>query len=272
VLAVTVEGSPSPLGAVTGPAALCPNANATYSVAYTGVPVTYNWSVPVDANIVGGQGTDTIQVIWGSLAGDVSVYANNLCDTTTAVSKPVTIDTNPTAAGLITGKDTVCKGHTGYAYSIPVIANATSYIWTLPSGATISSGSGTNAITVDFSLTAVTGDISVYGRNTCGNGTPGTKNLLVDDCSGINDNALNAAIRIYPNPADKELFIAVSGSEKQLNLLVTDVQGQVVYKETLTGITAGYTKRIDVSGFAKGIYFIKLSNSNRVFIDKVVVD
>jgi hypothetical protein len=57
------------------------------------------------------------------------------------------------------------------AYSVGAIANATYYVWTLPSGATIASGSGTNSITVNYAANAVSGNITVYGNNTCGNGT-----------------------------------------------------------------------------------------------------
>jgi hypothetical protein len=76
----------------------------------------------------------------------------------------------PAAAGLISGPATVCQGTTAVAYSVPAIAGATSYVWTLPTGATVATGSGTNSITVDFSGTAVSGDISVYGANDCSNG------------------------------------------------------------------------------------------------------
>ena len=76
----------------------------------------------------------------------------------------------PAAAGLIAGPTTVCQGTTAVAYSVPAIAGATSYVWTLPTGATVATGSGTNSVTIDFSGTAVSGDISVYGANDCSNG------------------------------------------------------------------------------------------------------
>ena len=43
-------------------------------------------------------------------------------------------------------------------------------MWTLPSGASIASGSNTNSITVDFSAGATSGNMTVYGTNACGNG------------------------------------------------------------------------------------------------------
>ncbi len=76
----------------------------------------------------------------------------------------------PTTAGTISGTPIVCQGQTGFAYSIPAIANATAYVWTLPSGASIISGATTNTISVNFSPTASSGNITVYATNACGNG------------------------------------------------------------------------------------------------------
>ena len=72
--------------------------------------------------------------------------------------------------GVITGSNSVCKGQTAVPYSIAPLLNATSYNWTVPSGATIATGSGTNAITVDYSNNAVSGNITVQGVNVCGAG------------------------------------------------------------------------------------------------------
>ena len=49
--------------------------------------------------------------------------------------------------------------------------NATSYQWTLPLGATITSGDNTNNILVSFSGSATSGVIAVRGTNNCGGGT-----------------------------------------------------------------------------------------------------
>jgi len=72
------------------------------------------------------------------------------------------------AAGPITGSATVHRNSSGIPYSIPPLDHAVNYIWTLPAGATIASGAGTNAITVNFSGTATSGNIWVKGTNKCG--------------------------------------------------------------------------------------------------------
>jgi len=72
--------------------------------------------------------------------------------------------------GLIYGDDNVCQGQSGESYSIDPVMNATGYIWSVQDGAIIITGQNTNAITVDFTDNAVSGNISVYGINACGNG------------------------------------------------------------------------------------------------------
>jgi D-alanyl-D-alanine carboxypeptidase len=74
----------------------------------------------------------------------------------------------PGCCGPIAGLTTVTAGTNSVTYSVPPIANATSYIWTLPGGVTGISNS--NTITVDFSINALSGNISVQGVNNYGPG------------------------------------------------------------------------------------------------------
>ena len=77
----------------------------------------------------------------------------------------------PGFAGTISGADTVYQGQTMVGYTVPAIANTTSYEWTLPLGATITAGTTTNNITVSFGESATGGNITVKGINNCGEGT-----------------------------------------------------------------------------------------------------
>lgn len=77
----------------------------------------------------------------------------------------------PAASGIITGSSTVCQGQPGVVYTVPAIAEAEGYTWTLPAGASITSGANTNSITVSYSAIASSGNITVSGTNVCGSGT-----------------------------------------------------------------------------------------------------
>jgi hypothetical protein len=146
-------------------------------VAYTVAPIPntiyYVWTLPPDATIATGIGTNSITVNFGTnaLSGNIYVYGNNLCGNGTS-SPPftVTVAPLPDPAGTITGPAAVCKGASGVVYSVGTIANATGYNWIVPAGAAIVAGTNTNSITVNFSPTAVSGTITVNGTNSCGNG------------------------------------------------------------------------------------------------------
>ncbi len=66
----------------------------------------------------------------------------------------------------IRGDELVLPNETGTIYTVPNIASTT-YSWTVPSGATITAGSGTNQITVDWGDTS--GNVEVTMNNACGN-------------------------------------------------------------------------------------------------------
>ncbi len=74
----------------------------------------------------------------------------------------------PRKLGIITGNTIVCKGQSSITYIVPTATDATSYLWTLPPGATGNSLS--NSITVNFGAEANSGEISVKGVNDCGEG------------------------------------------------------------------------------------------------------
>jgi len=77
---------------------------------------------------------------------------------------------NPSVSQMISGPVMVCKPQDNLVYTVPPVVNATSYTWNIPPGASITSGAGTNSITVTFSTAAVSGIISVKGVNDCGQG------------------------------------------------------------------------------------------------------
>lgn len=131
---------------------------------------TFNWTAPASGT---GQVT-----FYGAFAkgnpGPVTL-------STLAVNEALTA---PGAAGPISGPTQVCKSATEN-YSIAPVAGATSYVWAVPSGATIVSGQGTTGISVNYGSTAVSGNISVYGTNTAGSGPPSTLAVTVNSAPAM---------------------------------------------------------------------------------------
>ena len=130
-----------------------------------------------------------------------SVYVTGSATSSSGSVNYVTIKycTAPANAGTISGPKTVCTGQSGVVYSVSSIGNATDYIWTLPTGATITSGNNTRTITVSFGSNPTTGNITVQGSNSCGKGNVSTLavtvgKLQVISFKGFKDLCINAGI------------------------------------------------------------------------------
>ncbi|MEP7169465.1 MAG: sulfatase-like hydrolase/transferase [Bacteroidota bacterium] len=108
--------------------------------------------------------------------------SNASCTTvSTANSNQITMavsDTVPAKPGIISGiKYSLCNTTANYTYTISNISNATSYLWIVPSNATIVNGQGTRILTVNYTALFVSGIISVQSLNYCGSSTVRTLNV-----------------------------------------------------------------------------------------------
>ncbi len=181
ILAVSVHNTPSTPGNITGSSSPCSGSSGNvYSIGYVAGATSYTWSVPSDAIVTNGQGTNAATITFGTASGNVSVSANNSCGNSSASVLPVTISNIPSTPGAITGSATVCSGSGGNIYSINSVADATTYTWSGPAGAIVTGGQGTVSATISFGSTS--GNISVTAGNACGNSSANT--LAVNVSSG----------------------------------------------------------------------------------------
>jgi hypothetical protein len=132
------------------------------TIAAVPATVTGNTLTPVTGSIT-GLACNTLyhyKVTGVNSAGTSN--GNDMTFTTTGAVSP---------AGTITGPTSVCRGATGVIYTVPAITGATGYVWSLPTGGTITAGANTNTLTVSYSLAATSGNVTVYGTNACMNGS-----------------------------------------------------------------------------------------------------
>lgn len=143
----------------------------------------------------------------------------------------------PSAPSAITGSANVCQGQSGVSFSVASVPHAIGYIWSLSAGATISSGSNTNHIVVNFANNAQSGDISVYGYSaSCGVG-PTSASFPVSvaplplaagaisgnsvGCQGSSGNAYSVSPITYATSYEWNYTgngVSVSGSSESVNL------------------------------------------------------
>ncbi len=180
---VTVTINSSLTAAITpgGPTTFCPGGSVVL-YANTCSGYTYQWQKK--------DGNGTYQAISGATsssytvttAGWYQVKVTSGGSNQWSSGKEIVISTAPDAAGTISGAGTVIKGQNGVTYFVPVISGASGYIWTLPTGASIVSGTNTNSVTVNFSTSAISGNITVEGTNGTCLGTSASKAITVN-CS-----------------------------------------------------------------------------------------
>jgi alpha-tubulin suppressor-like RCC1 family protein len=188
-----VRKLPATPGVITGATNPCPfigTSDVTYTIRKVANATFYTWAVPTGAAISahpGGAGiNDTIITVTFTNAvttGNISVIANNSCASSTARNLAI-VRVLPATPGVISGPTDPCPfiGVPAVTYSILKVANANSYTWSVPAGASISShpgGSGINdtIITVTFTNAITTGNISVTANNNCASSLP--RNLAI---------------------------------------------------------------------------------------------
>jgi hypothetical protein len=98
--------------------------------------------------------------------GTICVYATVPCGNGPASCIPVRFASKkPGTPAIISGSVYPCASTTGKVYSCPTVLNASGYTWIVPANASITSGQGTDRITVDFAPTFVSGTIKVAAFN-----------------------------------------------------------------------------------------------------------
>ena len=143
---------------------------------------SYIWTVPSGMTIDSGQGTTSIVVSWGNIyllqngiVGNVTVtpvLSTTGCATVVPASIPVDLQyTAPVTPPSISGASAICPNESS-VYSIALVKRASSYEWSVPTGASITSGNGSNIINVSYANGFTGGNITVGGRNVCGVSNP----------------------------------------------------------------------------------------------------
>jgi hypothetical protein len=90
------------------------------------------------------------------------------CGTTACASISIATIAAPVAPASITGPTTGLCLNTNVNYTCAASSTATSYNWTVPTGATIVSGQGTTSVVVNFGSTITGNSICVTAINACG--------------------------------------------------------------------------------------------------------
>jgi len=177
------------------------------------------------------------------------------------------INSPPSAAGIITGNTNICSQTTNIVYTVPVIADATSYIWTLPTGAT--GTSTTNSITLSYGSGSASGNLKVKGHNDCGDGSEASLAITVCLGVGIEDNSIKNKIEVFPNPTKDLFYVTINKPfNNDFKVEICNSFGQVL--QTILKQQRDNKFSVDLTNFPKGIYVIRFSDKEGYFNCKIV--
>lgn len=148
---------------VSADAALCVGDTGVYVLETLPGVTSYNW-VATGGQFIGNQTGSTVTIKWPDpVFTTMEVSANNSCGTGPITYDPtVLVSERPAMPGTLSGPTMACQGST-QIYSIAAVPGAETYVWTVPSGASILSGQGTVSIAVKFDALG-TGNVCVKAK------------------------------------------------------------------------------------------------------------
>ena len=77
---------------------------------------------------------------------------------------------------------------------------------------------------------------------------------------------------VYPNPSTGIVHLTINNLQgKKVELSVLNVIGSVLYHETVTELNDRYSKTLDLSKFANGLYYVRLEADNTSQMCKLVI-
>ena len=93
--------------------------------------------------------------------------------------------------------------------------------------------------------------------------------------NGVNENIMlenQEQFQIVPNPNNGLFDLRISNPESDMQVHITNVQGQLIQTETLSNESGSESNiRIDLTPYSKGLYFVRLSGTDLNYYGKVIV-
>ncbi|MEN8810285.1 MAG: T9SS type A sorting domain-containing protein, partial [Flavobacteriales bacterium] len=205
---------------------------ATQSVSVSPTATTQYWGVASNANCIG----DTAYV----------TITNNRIPNVTA-------NANPTL---------VCLGSAIY-FSMTG-SNAITYDWDYGDGTTSSAPNASHIYSAPGTYIATVK--GTFGLCDSSNSIQ----VIVNDCTGLEEESLASSIVVYPNPANRFLNISILESEMEnVKMAIFNSSGNMVHSSLISSQTEQTT--IDINSFSEGVYLIRFNSENKVVTKKLIV-
>lgn len=257
------------VSAISGPVKACAffSTPATYTVtAPSGSTITWSVSNSSTMQIVGGQGTSTVQVSFTGSFTTGTIYAsvrNLACGLSARPSLAIGI-TNPSTPGIITASTTdICPfigDSNTVSYRIRKVSGATGYLWESPSAAlTIihPNGPGPNDTLVNIYLASgfANSSLSVKAINECGTGSGRILNINRNSLAAPGSISGPTQVCDYVVPVAIERATYTIAAIPGISYTWTAPPGAIIFGQGTNSISFYFP-----AGFTSGIVSVTASN------------
>jgi hypothetical protein len=250
---ISVTVSPSapaiPTGIVGATTVCNGQAGVTYSIAPVTNALSYTWTVPTGATITAGQGTTNITVTFGSTSGNVCATAGNGCGTSLASCTAITVNSSVLNVGTSTSSATCSTCCDGSATATPSGGTAPyTYAWSTSPGQTTATATALCAST-GYTVCVTDG----MGCVTC-------KSVTIPFTTGVSTLTDNGTIKVFPNPANNEIFIeGILSSSANMQVSILSIYGQKMMNKTFY-TNGSFTEKMSIETLPSGVYFIEIKS------------
>ena len=84
-------------------------------------------------------------------------------------------------------------------------------------------------------------------------------------------NTFQNNLKVYPNPASGVINVNVSNIESELVLDLINIMEELCIRIPWSQNRSSFSKQLDLSSFEKGVYFVRVYNSNQNLIKKIIM-
>jgi sugar lactone lactonase YvrE len=267
-ITITVNSLPTPT--VSGSTSICQGSITSYST--ESGKSNYTWTIS-GGSIITGSGTNVIKVSWnasGSKKVSVNYNFNGCAPTAPAV---LNVTVKPSSAYITVSGD-ACAGYTltasyGSAYKWSTGA-ATQSIKTFATGTFWVDVTNTNGCVARayYTIGSGPGPEARIGNFNHLNSDPET---TIEPCPTHGSTGSSVSVNIYPNKADKEVFIRVTQDMKLQthHYVLYDQFGTIASKGEFNAEQE--EAKIETLDLASGVYVIEITNEKGTHRQKVLI-
>ena len=190
----------------------------------------------------------------------------------------------PPTPGPISGPADACKKQSGVVYCVTPVPGATSYVWTLPAGASVVGSSDGSCITVKFSSKFIGGFICVKALNPCGSSNNICMNIVLITAAPTIPATISGPATLCPLASGNYTASSVINATSYIwsatgGLIISSGQGTISVVVSAPAGFAGGSVKVKATN-CKGISGIKTKNvalgigcriaANAIAVDKLV--